>query len=102
MSTAALITALRERGIIAVDAPPPPPDPGHRLWFLSLLMGIAGWVAGLFVLVFLGIFLDLTGRTPMLTIGLALLGIAWALYLAGRGLVFVDQLALALSIAGQL
>jgi len=101
MSTAALVAALRERGLIGADAPPAP-DAADRPWFVSLLMGIAGWVAGLFVLVFLGIMLDLNGSTSMLAIGVALLGVAWVLYLVGRGAVFVDQLALALSIAGQL
>lgn len=101
MSASGLIAALRERGLIAADAPAAPDEP-DRPWFVSLLMGIAGWMAGLFVLVFLAILLDLDKRLQIAGTGVALLGVAWVLYAAGRGRVFVDQLALAFSIAGQL
>lgn len=92
---------LRERGLIAANAAPPPDDP-DRPWFLSLLMGIAGWIAGLFVLVFLALAFDLDRVTGLVIAGTGLLCVAWVLYFLGRGAVFIDQLALALSIAGQL
>ena len=101
MSVAHLVSLLRERGLIAADAAPPP-DGSDRPWFISLLMGIAGWVAGLFVLVFLAIALDLDQHRQIAAAGVVLLAVAWALYAIDRGKVFVDQLALALSIAGQL
>jgi len=101
MTAADLISALRERGLIAADAAAPP-DGTERPWFLSLLMGIAGWVAGLFALAFIVTFFDLDSARRFLSIGLVLLGIAWALYAASRAIVFFDQLALALSIAGQI
>jgi Domain of unknown function (DUF4401) len=96
-----LITAMRGRGLVG-DASPPARDDDDRPWFVSLLMGIAGWVAGLFVLVFLAISLDLDKRLTIAITGAVLLAVAWALYAMGRGKAFVDQLALALSIAGQL
>jgi hypothetical protein len=99
--TADLIAALRERGLIAADVPAPPDAP-VRPWFLNVLMGVAGWVSGLFVIVFLAIALDLNKSVEALITGFVLLCVAWGLYFAGRGRVFVDQLALALSIAGQL
>jgi hypothetical protein len=100
MNADALIAALRERGLISAEAPPKPDD-AERPWFISLLLGIAGWAAGLFTLAFLFTFLDLKSTEPLLTVGVVLLGIAWGLYVVSRKLVFVDQLALALSIAGQ-
>ena len=101
MSAAALITALRDRGLIPAGAPAAPDEP-DRPWFVSLLMGMAGWMAGLFVLVFLALVLDLDERLEIAGTGVVLLAVAWGLYAIGRGRVFVDQLALALSIAGQL
>jgi hypothetical protein len=101
MTSAGLIAALRERGLVAADAPPLP-DAAERPWFVNLLTGIAGWVSGLFVILFLAIALDLNRTNEALIAGLVLLCVAWVLYALGRGRVFVDQLALALSIAGQL
>jgi hypothetical protein len=100
MNADTLIAALRERGLVANDAPSMP-DEDERPWFLSVLLGIAGWAAGLFALAFLVAFLDLQSLRPLLTAGVVLLGIAWVLYAASRRLVFVDQLSLSLSIAGQ-
>ena len=100
MNADALIAALRERGLVSADAAPEPDD-AERPWFVSLLLGIAGWAAGLFALAFLVTFFELNSLKPLLTVGVVLLGIAWVLYVVSRRLVFVDQLALALSIAGQ-
>jgi hypothetical protein len=101
MSAADLIAALRERGLIAADAPAPPEGPEGRPWFISLLLGLAGWLAGIFALVFIGIFFDVEKPGQLLFVGLVLLLVAWGLYMASRAMVFLDQLALALSIAGQ-
>ena len=96
-----LIEALRERGVLAADVPAPPADTSHRPWFIALMLGIAGWLAGLFLLVFLGITFELKSNSTLMVVGLVLCAAAWALYYADRNAVFVDQLALALSIAGQ-
>src|SRR5262245_21544470 len=101
MSIAPLVAAMRERGLIAAAAPALPGEP-DRPWFISLLMGIAGWVAGLFLLVFVALVLDLDKQHEIAATGAVLLVVAWVLYTIGRGKVFVDQLALAFSIAGQL
>ena len=58
--------------------------------------------AGIFVLAFLFTFLDLKNTQPLLQVSAILLAVAWVLYFVSRRLVFVDQLALALSIAGQI
>ncbi len=97
----ALTEALKSRGVIAADAAPPPMDAVHRPWFVTLLLGFAGWLAGIFLLVFIGMFLDLDSRPAMVMVGLVLLAGAWGLYQADKQAAFLDQLALALSIAGQ-
>ena len=92
---------LRARGIIAADAPPFAIESVHRPWFVALMLGIAGWVAGILLLGFIGVALDTDSRVTIFVVGLILLVSAWALYYADRNAVFLDQLALALSIAGQ-
>lgn len=76
---------------------------GSRPLAISVLLGVSGWFAGLFVLMFVGLaFRPDNGATAALC-GAVLLVSAWGLFLAdGDGeQVFVAQLALALSIAGQ-
>ncbi len=97
----ALTEALKARGVIAADAAPLTMDTAHRPWFVTLLLGFAGWLAGVFLLVFIGMFLDLDSRPAIVLVGLVLLAGAWGLYHADRQAAFLDQLALALSIAGQ-
>lgn len=96
-----LIGSLRARGVIAADATAPPTDDSHRPWFVALMLGVAGWLAGIFLLSFVAMTLKLTSTSAILLTGLLLAGSAWALYFADRRAVFLDQLALALSIAGQ-
>lgn len=89
MMTAEELLALLQRSPEAAGA--------ERPWYIGLLLGVAGWFAGLFVLVFVGAVLN---SVPLVA-GLGLLGAAWGLYKADRDGAFVSQLALALSIAGQ-
>jgi hypothetical protein len=96
-----LIEALRARGVIAADAPAPPDESSHRPWFIALMLGFAGWLAGILLLAFIGMTFKLESTSAILAVGLVLCGAAWALYFADRNAVFLDQLALALSIAGQ-
>jgi Domain of unknown function (DUF4401) len=97
-----LADLMRMRGVIATDASPPPSDAVDRPWFISLLQGIAGWLAGILLLVFVGLMLKPDSMAGIFALGLVLLGAAWALYFADRNAVFLDQLALAISIAGQI
>ena len=96
-----LVEALRARGVIAADAPAPPADTLHRPWFIALMLGFAGWLAGILLLAFIGMTFKLESTSAILVVGVVLCGAAWALYFADRNAVFLDQLALALSIAGQ-
>lgn len=96
-----LLDGLRDRGVIPPDAEPPAFEGPRRFWFVTLLLGFAGWLAGVFLLVFSAILLDLDSRAAILAVGLVLLVAARLIYGADRNAVFLGQLALALSIAGQ-
>ena len=93
---------LRARGIIAADAAAPPDIEEPRPWFLALLQAVAGWLAGICVLVFLGLLFKPDSKAAIFGLGIALLVAAWIMYRADRHAVFLDQFALALSVAGQL
>jgi hypothetical protein len=97
-----LTRQLRMRGVIPPDGPAPPEDSMDRPWFVSLLQGIAGWLAGIFLLIFVGLIFKPESGPLIFVLGAVLLAAAWFLYLADRHGAFLDQLALALSIAGQL
>lgn len=77
-----------------------------RPWYISALLGISGWVAGLFLLVFVALLLRPSSTPAALGTGAVLVCAAWALYKLDRegasaAHAFVAQLALAFSIAGQ-
>jgi hypothetical protein len=101
MSPADLVNAMREGGLIAADAAAAPDVPESRPWFISLLLGLAGWLAGMFVLVFVALLFNVDSSSHLVVIGIVLLTIAWLLYSRARDLVFLEQLTLAFSIAGQ-
>ncbi len=89
-------------GLIPEEAPPLPFGSGGRPWFVSLVMGVAGWLASLFCLV--AVFLLFDPNTPVGAgiLGAIMLGLGFGLYAADRDDAFFGQLALALSLAGQL
>jgi hypothetical protein len=76
--------------------------PGRPL-AIGLLLGVSGWAAGLFVLFFVVLLFRPEGTGQAALSGAILLAAAWGLFMAARDgePVFVAQLALALSIAGQ-
>lgn len=105
MSNAAvreLVDLLRERGLVAADAAAPVADAVERPWFIALLQGGAGWLAGVFLLAFVGMVFEPNATAMILGIGFVLLAAAWAIYHLDREAVFLEQFALALSIAGQI
>jgi hypothetical protein len=101
MTSDELVAALRMRGVIPADAPALAGESRDRPWFIALLQGVAGWLGGIFLIAFLGVLIRPESTAGIAICGLALLLGAWALYYADRDAVFFDQLALALSIAGQ-
>ena len=70
---------------------------------ISLLLGVSGWVAGVFMLVFVATLFHPDSAGQAAVSGAILLAAAWGLFrVDGDGeQLFVAQLALALSIAGQ-
>jgi hypothetical protein len=101
-ATSEFIALLREKGVIPVNAPEAPEDTADRPWFVSLLQGVAGWLAGIFLLVFLGLLMKPESSVALFLLGATLLLTAWFMYHADRHGAFLDQLALAISIAGQI
>jgi hypothetical protein len=93
------VALLRARGVIPEKAPPR--ETLDRPWFVALLQGVAGWLAGMFLLLFIGLMFKPESTVAIFTLGALLLAGAWGLYHADRNAVFLDQLALAISIAGQ-
>jgi Domain of unknown function (DUF4401) len=70
---------------------------------ISLLLGVSGWFAGVFMLVFVAMLFHPDSAGQAAVSGAILLAAAWGLFKVDRDgeQVFVAQLALALSIAGQ-
>ncbi len=75
--------------------------PHDRPWYIGLLLGVSGWIAGLFLLGFVGLLFKPDTAPEAAVAGAILLAAAWGLFKADRDGAFVTQLALALSIAGQ-
>jgi hypothetical protein len=97
-----LVFELRKRGLVGDTAEVSVADTGpDRPWYIGLLLGAAGWVAGIFVLVFVAMLWKGEGALGAILAGAILLAAAWGLYRVDREGAFVSQLALALSIAGQ-
>lgn len=70
---------------------------------ISLLLGMSGWAAGGFLLIFIALLFDADSAGQAAILGTLLLVAAWGLFRFDREdrQIFVVQLALALSIAGQ-
>lgn len=101
-ATAGALTAeLIERGAINRNAAPFSFRSSERPWFISALLGIAGWLAGIFMLMFVAALFEPRGAAAYFVIAAVLLSAAFGLYAADRQNAFFEQLALALSIAGQ-
>jgi hypothetical protein len=94
-----LVRQLRLMGLVPAGAEPEGSSAParERPWYIGLILGTAGWVAGIFVLIF--VFMLFHGGG--LFAGPLLLAAAWGLFRIDRDGAFVAQLALALSIAGQ-
>jgi len=100
----ALLNELQSRGLVAasVHAAEPETDNAHdRPWYIGLLLGVSGWLAGLFLLGFVALLFQPHKAAEAAFAGAVLLAAAWGLFKADRDGAFVTQLALALSIAGQ-
>ncbi|MEO8058599.1 MAG: DUF4401 domain-containing protein [Burkholderiales bacterium] len=77
------------------------PNPSARPWYIGLLLGASGWLAGGFLLVFVAMLFHPDSAPGAAFSGVVLLAAAWGLFRADRDGAFTSQLALALSFAGQ-
>jgi hypothetical protein len=102
VTTEALTSALVERGALGHPPAPLPSRANDRPWFVSTLLGVAGWLAGIFVIVLIEALFHPEKATGYAIFAVVLLPTAFGLYVADRGNAFFDQLALAFSIAGQI
>ena len=98
-----LTAALQARGLLPDQGSTPDVAASEiaRPWWLGLLLGASGWLAGLFTLGFVATLFQPRGATDAAVASAVLLAAAWGLYRADRDGAFASQLALALSIAGQ-
>ena len=102
-----LLEALHARGSVPNPAPVfPAQDAQDRPWFVSLLLGAAGWVAGILVLIFVALTFarGSSAGGSVLAVGIVLLAMAYGLFwAAGRAgfAAFASQAALSVSVAGQ-
>ena len=72
-----------------------------RPWYIALLLGASGWLAGGFLLVFVAMLFHPDSAGAAAVSGAVLLAAAWGLFKVDRDGAFTSQLALALSFAGQ-
>jgi hypothetical protein len=86
-----------------MSGPDIPGTVSRRPLAISLLLGVSGWFAGVLLLIFVAVVFSPDKAAAAAIVGALLLAAAWALFAVDtRGEhVFLSQLALALSIAGQ-
>jgi len=86
-----------------VTGPMPETQAESSPWYVAAMIGIAAWVASLFILVFIGVALAEVFRYDKgwLPVGLALCAACAVAFRIGGRNIFVTQLALSMSLAGQ-
>lgn len=98
--TTSLWHHLQETGI--VQGPPPAEPELPTPWYVKALLGFSGWLAAVFLLATLGAAFNFLFSQHLATgiVGIGLIAAAYALLRGSRN-DFVEQLALAASLAGQ-
>jgi len=86
-----------------VNGSEPPAGELESPWYVRLMLGMAGWIAALFLLLSVGLGLAWIIRSEQASFytGLSMLGLAWLLLWKFRTQDFTTQFALAVSFAGQ-
>jgi hypothetical protein len=87
---------------MAADAAPLPAQTAERPWYVSAVLGFAGWLASLFAFLFVWLLFEPDTAAASALAGAIMLGAGFALYIVNRDSAFFEQLALALSLAGQI
>jgi uncharacterized MnhB-related membrane protein len=101
MSAQALKEALVGRRLLDPSAGDLSAITNDRPWFISIVLGAAGWLAGVFALAFVVLSIEPDTAVGMALVGTLLLLAAFFLYAVDRDSQFLDQFALAMSVAGQ-
>src|SRR5690606_34292257 len=85
----------------AADADAAPEQ--HRPWYVSAMLGAAGWLAGFCAFFFAALLFEPDSVTSIATLGVVMLAAGFGLYAvsARHDNTFLDQLALAFSLGGQ-
>lgn len=102
MRTAELVDAMVDRGLVPADAEPMPFGAAGRPWYVSVVLGGAGWLASLFGFLFVVLLFEPDTTADFAVAGVVMLGAGYGLYVVDRDSAFFEQLALALSLAGQI
>ena len=102
MRTVDFESVMAKHGLIDAQAAPLPFGAEGRPWYVSLVLGGAGWLASFFMLAFVFILFEPDSAVAASVLGAIMLGAGYGLYSADRDNAFFEQLALALSLAGQL
>lgn len=102
MSGEALWTRLRAEGL--VEGERPSADRAPSPWYVRLMLGIAGWIGAMFLIIALGVGMSsLLDNGPAATVvGAMCCGGAFLLFRGFDGNDFVEQFALAISLVGQM
>jgi len=97
---ASLWSRLHQAGVVAEPEPPPTQD---MPWYIQLLLAACAWLAAGFLMGFFGMLISglFDNAGGLLVLGLLCCAGALGLLRAGRDSVFVSQLALPVSLAGQ-
>lgn len=94
---------LRAAGCAQGEMPPLSCQEPAAPWYLRVLLGIAAWIASLFLFAFIGTLFSDPWRDKLGqgTVGVVCYGATYVLFRRGRAGDFAGQFALALSFAGQ-
>ena len=101
MNAAELWSRLEAKGL--VEGERPERDAAPAPWYVRVMLGIAGWIGALFLIGFIGAtFITLMDdAASAIVLGAACCGCAGFLFWKFADIDFVEQFALALSLAGQ-
>ena len=69
-----VLDSLRARGLVPAEGSAPVLRESSRPWFVSLLLGAAGWLAGLVLLIFLGSVFRPEANATFIILGILLIG----------------------------
>ena len=97
-----LAAEMARRGLVPADADPVPFGGAGRPWYVSAVLGIAGWLASLFGFIFVALWFNPDTAGGFAFAGVVMLGAGFGLYAVDRDNAFFGQLALALTLAGEI